>query len=855
MKIRKLFVALLVASSCITAILAQDKNKKDERVLGEVTVTAQKTNIDPVYVELKKLSEDTNAFTGEYAKVTNLVVKKDEGVFTLRSGEIYFLREANGRRTGAVFFGEGEFNIVPPVESEKRMLKFFTDSTELTENLTQMVMFFTDKTFDEVKKSPNVQMSTNGPQAEKARSAFRGKEALIRNGFRYNMAARVLLDAYAPPRPGFFWGFINGKKYEKLLFKVDPLGITEVSPEQVLLENYSASDRAIWVAFHLENEYKKGTALSSADRRVFDLISHDINIALRGTRVLATDDVTMKTLVDGQRVLPIDLYPTLRVKRITNDNGEPIGIIQEDEDKDGSLSIILPSAPERGKPFNLIFEYEGNHVLESRGSGNFILNPSARATWYPNNGSVRYGIDQATFSITFRYPKHLLMIGIGEEVEPEKIEGDEKIAKWSTKDVEMKVAGFNYGDFKKYEFDDKTTGYRLEVLVNRDVPNEIKGIQNDIDRYESRRAESPDRAYRDPVARTTGTNLRSISTSSMADYVLGEAQNSTRIYDAYFGRLPFNRIALTQQPNTFFGQAWASLIYMPYLAFVGESQRKQLLGSFVGSNSFWRQVTAHEVAHQWWGHSVGWSSYHDQWMSEGFAELSTSLYIQFVKKDLDQFNEFWEQQRSQIVEPSRSTNGIRPYKVGPVTQGYRLNTVKTGNVAQNLIYPKGAYILHMLRMMMIDPKERDAKFQLMMRDFIKTHYNQAITTEDFKATVEKHITPKMDIDKNGKMDWFFDQWVYGTEVPAYKLEYGLNELDGKTVLSGKITQSGVSDNFAMAVPLYLDFGAGWVSIGSVTIVGNKSFDLGNIALPKKPKRVAICALSDVLATSIENKQK
>jgi hypothetical protein len=113
----------------------------------------------------------------------------------------------------------------------------------------------------------------------------------------------------------------------------------------------------------------------------------------------------------------------------------------------------------------------------------------------------------------------------------------------------------------------------------------------------------------------------------------------------------------------------------------------------------------------------------------------------------------------------------------------------------------------------------------------------------------------MDIDKNGKMDWFFDQWVYGTEVPAYKLEYNINKADGKVVLSGKITQSGVSDNFVMPVPLYIDFGNGWVSAGDVTIVGNKSFDLGNIALPREPKKVAICALSDVLATSIDNVKK
>src|SRR5262249_15935232 len=29
---------------------------------------------------------------------------------------------------------------------------------------------------------------------------------------------------------------------------------------------------------------------------------------------------------------------------------------------------------------------------------------------------------------------------------------------------------------------------------------------------------------------------------------------------------------------------------------------------------------AHEVAHQWWGQAIGWRNYHEQWISEGFAQ-------------------------------------------------------------------------------------------------------------------------------------------------------------------------------------------------------------------------------------------
>ena len=46
-------------------------------------------------------------------------------------------------------------------------------------------------------------------------------------------------------------------------------------------------------------------------------------------------------------------------------------------------------------------------------------------------------------------------------------------------------------------------------------------------------------------------------------------QNATRLFNAYFGKLPYTRLALTQQPAGNFGQAWPTLIYMPFTAFHG----------------------------------------------------------------------------------------------------------------------------------------------------------------------------------------------------------------------------------------------------------------------------------------------
>lgn len=830
MKINKFFVSIALVL-CFLSIIGQAQTPTPTptpNVVGEVTVTASKANVDPIYQKFRKLSDGADSFSGPFATVNNLVLKRDAGIFTLRSGEVYFLKSAENRVTGAVFFGDGEFSLTPPVVAEKTMLGYFTGSADFKEDFTQLVMFFTDQTFDEIQKSANVKMATGGSQSSKARETFRNKESLLKSDFRYNMSARILLDAYSSPRPGFFTTFIEGKKYSKLIYQMDPLGIEEVSPEQVMLIDYNSETGGIWTAFHLADEYQKGTAKSSTDRRLFDISDHVIDIAIRGEKIIANDKVAMKMLSPGQRVLPFDLSPNLRVKRITDDEGKDIDFIQEERNKDGQLNAILPVAKEVGKPFNLTIEYEGTQVLYDVGAGNFIL--TARSNWYPNNGGTQFG-DRATFDIKFHYPKRFIMVGVGEQIEPPTEEGDLKVERWSTKGVEMAVGGFNYGDFKKKEIQDETTGYLLEAYANTELPDYFRGFINN----------------------TQGNSsiLGATNTVGGMPNVLNQAQNSSRIYDAYFGKLPHKRIAMTQQPASNFGQAWATLVFMPFTAYFDDTTRVQLYGIRGGTDFFWREVAAHEVSHEWWGHTVGWTSYHDQWMSEGFAQLSASLYIQFAKKDLKEFVDFWEEQRKRIVEASPATKGKKPYTVGPVTQGYRLNTGRTGAVAQSLIYPKGAYILHMLRMMMFDKKTGDTNFQNMMKDFIKTHYNKDVSTEDFKEIVQKHMTPKMDIDKNKTIDWFFDEWVYGTEVPAYKYEYSING----NKLTGRITQSGVSDNFVMLVPIYLDFGQGWNFLGTVTLVGNKTLELDGIELPKAPQKASICAFNDILTTKIENVKK
>ncbi|HEY0432092.1 MAG TPA: M1 family aminopeptidase, partial [Pyrinomonadaceae bacterium] len=670
--------------------------------------TATKANGDSLYQQLRQKSNSPDSFSGQVATVSGLVLKRDAATFKFNSGEIYFLAPVEGRTVGAVFLGDVEMTLSPPTEVEKRSLGILTEKPEFVEHFSRLVMRFTDHTFDEIKKAPGVQMTASGAGAVRAREAYRDIESQLRKQWLYNAELRALGDSYDSEAPGFFMAFPGGGRFDKLAYVMDPQGIPEVVPEEVALFSRSDTAYGIWAAFHLEDEYQKGAAISSQERRVYDISKHEIDCIIRGTRLVVSDKISLRTLAKA-RVLTFDLFGTLRVSQVTDDQGRELSFVQEAKDEDADFGVILPQSVDSGAEIKLTVKYDGEDALKDSGGGNFILLP--RDTWYPNNPNTAAG-DRAVFDLTFHYPKDNIFVGTGALVGTETLEGDLKVSKWSSGTTELPVTGFNYGKFKKKDLIDKETGLGLEFYANKEVPDELKAFQIFLDEL-----------ARDKVHITGITG--NVSTTSMADYALNDMQNSTRIYGAYFGKLPYTRIAITQQPVLNFGQGWPTLIYMPYSAFMDSTQRAQLLGTDQGADSFWKYVGPHEISHQWWGNVVSWRSYRDQWMSEGFAEFSTSLYAQYVRQDMTKFTGFWDDQRKQITQATPRTKGRKPYMVGPVTQGFRLNTGKTPGVYSSLVYPKGAYVLHMLRMMMFDHKGGgDGRFREMMKDFVQTNYNK-----------------------------------------------------------------------------------------------------------------------------------
>jgi hypothetical protein len=158
---------------------------------------------------------------------------------------------------------------------------------------------------------------------------------------------------------------------------------------------------------------------------------------------------------------------------------------------------------------------------------------------------------------------------------------------------------------------------------------------------------------------------------------------------------------------------------------------------------------AHELAHQWFGQAVGWKNYHEQWISEGFAQYFAALYA-VKERGEDLLASLMRQMRRWAIEQSAE---------GPIYLGYRLGHIKgEGRVFRSILYNKAAMVLHMLRRHVGD----ETFFAGVRRFYTEWRFRKA-GTDDFRAAMEaagaQNLTP------------FFEAWIYGTSIPELRFSY------------------------------------------------------------------------------------
>ena len=733
--------------------------------------------------------------SGQGLTVSNLTLKRDAAVFTFVSGAFTLYGEVNGKLTGAVFQGDGTLKLVPPTAEEKRSLSLLTKMPEIEESFQTAVFRFTDDTAAEIRQA-SMGKAAGSPSSI---SAGQRLEEALQTKIHQNMDIRLLEDVLSPSTGGFFLASIDGKKYSsKLLFTLDPRGAEGVAPEEVKLETWDENKHGVWTAFHREEEFAAGRPAGNENNGAFAIEHQDLDTTIsKGGKIDAIAKITLRAQQDGLAVVPLALFPTLRASSAMGPDGTELDFIQENKERDPDFAVVLAHPLKRGESYVLTIGYSGKDAVEDVGGGNYYPVGSARDRWYPNMPEGGLG-GYATYDMTFRVPKGLDVIATGQRTRSVD-EGGQTVTHWVT-DVPISVAGFNLGRFKKEEATLKT-GFVIDAYANMETPDFVEKLKN------------------------SGAPMGTMNTTMMLKPELSQGEAAVAIYDDFFGPLPYKNMALTQQTACNYGQSWPMLVYLPICGFWDTTIRHELgLDQLPGNLMYWQVVTPHEVAHQWWGHTVGFRSYRDQWMSEGFADFSASLFLQFTRKDVKDYREFWKEQRRSIIE--KNAWGYRPIDVGPVTMGYRLENTRSGeNIYRNLVYPKGAYILHMMRMMMWNRQDHDNALKAALHDFVNTNRNRAATTEDFKAALERHLPPALDLDHNGKLDWFFNEYVYGTALPSYSFTFDLQPNDKGTALHFKLTQSHVDSSFEMPVPIYIELNDGNViRLGAATMAGNTAIE-------------------------------
>ena len=786
----------------------------------------KRANADATYQQLRQIG-----LSGEAVSVSNFELKREGGTFTFKNGVFFFVAAVAGKVTGAVFTGEGEFSLAPLAAMERRQLQFLTREAAMREQFHSLVLRFTDNTAAQIKAAGTAAQGSGG-----AGNLLGESQDAARKKLRYNLDARLLQDVLSDKPGGLFVAFIHGSKYDsKELFEIDPHGCPMVAPEEVSFLTYDENKYGIWAAYHLVNEYASGRATGTQVNAALDIAHQKLDTRIEKSGYLrGKADTTFIALADGLRVVPFNLFPTLRVQQVTSSDGQQLAFVQEKKEEDADFWVILPKALAAGETYTLQTVYEGKDAVSNQGGGNYF--PVARHNWYP---STSFG-DYAEYEMTFATPKGLKMIATGMLVK-EYTEGDQVITQWKS-EAPQAVAGFNFGDFKSEEAKVEKYGYVVQSYANRNPPDSVQMLMHSVENAPT----TPGPTLRGVPTGPPEAVLGNMSTTTMIKKPLSEAQVAMELYTNFFGPSSYKHIAMTQQTACNFGQSWPELVYLPICAYFDDTVKHQLLGYDI--RGYWRVVAPHEVAHQWWGHTVGFNSYRDQWMSEGFADFSASLFIQLVWNKPQEFLKFWKDERELITEKNKE--GFRAIDAGPITMGYRLDTTRTGAIARRLIYPKGAYILHMIRMMMWDTRKGDEKFRALMTDFVKTYANRTASTEDFKAMLEKHITPAMDLTGDGRMDWFFSEYVYGTALPKYQLESSFSRAGDGIKLKFKAQQSEVDDNFSMLIPLYLELADGKIMrLGQLNLKGNSSVER-EVQLPLKdvPKRAMLNYYGDVLAS-------
>ncbi len=403
----------------------------------------------------------------------------------------------------------------------------------------------------------------------------------------------------------------------------------------------------------------------------------------------------------------------------------------------------------------------------------------ASASWYPRPLDGR---SSATFDITFRTPVSFAFASVGERVDS-TVDGQVLTTRWLARRP-IRNASFNLGLFREYAFTEDSTP-PVSLLYS-------------------------DKAHRLLGVRTGGTE-KEVGT---------DIARALRFFGRVYGPTDVERFYATEIPYPH-GEAFPGLVHLSASTFVNTDKG--------GEDEVFR---AHEVAHQWWGIEVDLEGYRDHWLSEGFAEFSGLWYLQVVRGENKRYFEFLRRYRDGLF--------LRGAELPPTGLGYRTWSERDPLDFTKAVYQKGAWTLHMLRVMLLDLKTmKEDRFTGMMREFHRTQRGRRTSTADFQRVAERHA--------GMPLGWFFDQWVHGSALPTYRVAHRADPEGEGFRVRLQVEQRDVPPDFRAYVPVTVRLADDREARFRLLVTGSQSEIVLPLVLPAEPKEVVFNDLEGVLA--------
>jgi hypothetical protein len=771
----------LTLASCLAGIAPAQAQTAAAPAPGQDAGAAIRTQDAPAAEDYLQRYSDIMALEAApdgVADVANLVIQRDVGRFTLTAGKLYLLAPLGGRTVGAVFHGTGSFSFAPPSKVEQNRLVRFEKKNPLEVPILDVVLLFADTTVDQLKRQLSFRTEAAVTDVrERTRDALK----FLGDDDSKTLDPDLMAALLNGESTDLFVAYIRRQGGDPLLFMVNPHDVEAVSLRGKATRWWS-EDSEVESQFPREGR-PRDLQITGERNDAAEIKRYTISVDLPQSGVgeiafaaTAQMDITARSAVGPW--IAFQLFETLKVDSAHWEGGEPATVFKG---KDAGLVWVrLGGRLQAGETRRLTLFYHGDMI--ERFSDFFRIKNSV--AWYPLSLEGRA---LATFDLTFHTPDAYLLASVGDRVDSTK-SGRVITTRWIT-DAPIRNASFNLGLFKDYTMTEPGTP-PVTLMISEEAHKKL--------------------------AREYGQQ------GHMREVVGGDIGKSLKFFQAVYGPTKVKHFYVTEIPE-FHGEAFPGMLHLSWVTFQHTDMQ--------GRDEIFR---AHEVAHQWWGIGVDYMTYHDRWLSEGFAEFSGLWYMQMVRNSNDKYFAQLRDYRTSIL--------LRREVPGPISLGHRVQSSHDADVDDysTVVYKKGAWVVHMLRILMLDMKTmNEDRFTQTMQDFYHTYEGGRASTADFRRVVEQHT--------GADMGWFFDQWIYGTAIPTYKVATRTERMgDGQFRVRLQVQQEDVPETFLAYVPVTVDLGKDRVARVRVKVTGARS-DLELPPMPSEPKSIKFNDLEGVLA--------